>query len=221
MAYCVSFKRVQGPLPCPELSSGLQLPRPFPRVPRPRRGCLQGFRGSGHPPKGVFLAAGSPQELANWLGAGSWPQDHPPGTGDEIGQLRRANADVRLRSWATLPQREKEDPSPADALAIDRISDELGATLSRDIEVPVNDGEMTAAEAWEAAKGQLRAEIPRATFDTWVDSAELLGYADGEFVIAVRNQYARDWLDDRLSNTIRQALIGITGQGQGVRIVVG
>ena len=79
---------------------------------------------------------------------------------------------------------------------------------------------MNAERHWQAALGQLQLELPRATFDTWVRDAELLTYEDGEFVIGVKNAYARDWLEDRLSATVKQTLAGITGRTVAVRFVV-
>jgi len=68
--------------------------------------------------------------------------------------------------------------------------------------------------------GQLQVEMPRAKFETWIRDAELLSYEDGEFVIGVKNAFARDWLDDRLRPTIKQVLGGIAGRTVDVRFVV-
>jgi len=35
---------------------------------------------------------------------------------------------------------------------------------------------MNAEQAWQATLGQLQLEMSRASYDTWVSSAELLGY---------------------------------------------
>ncbi|MEE9216475.1 MAG: chromosomal replication initiator protein DnaA [Anaerolineales bacterium] len=79
---------------------------------------------------------------------------------------------------------------------------------------------MQAERLWQAALGQLQVEMPRAKFETWIRDAELLSYEDGEFVIGVRNAFARDWLDDRLRPTIKQVLGGIAGRTVDVRFVV-
>ncbi|MFQ5943764.1 MAG: chromosomal replication initiator protein DnaA, partial [Anaerolineales bacterium] len=77
-----------------------------------------------------------------------------------------------------------------------------------------------AERLWQAALGQLQVEMPRAKFETWIRDAELLSYEDGEFVIGVKNAFARDWLDDRLRPTIKQVLGGIAGRTVDVRFVV-
>jgi chromosomal replication initiator protein len=72
---------------------------------------------------------------------------------------------------------------------------------------------MNAEHAWQATLGQLQLEMSKASFDTWVSSAEFLGYDEdtGCFEIGVRNAYARDWLDDRLNATISRLLTGLLG----------
>jgi len=72
---------------------------------------------------------------------------------------------------------------------------------------------MKAEHAWQATIGQLQLEMSKASFDTWVSSAEFLGYDEdtGCFEIGVKNAYARDWLDDRLSNTMSRLLTGMMG----------
>ena len=72
---------------------------------------------------------------------------------------------------------------------------------------------MNAEHAWQATLGQLQLEMSKASFDTWVSSAEFLGYDEDKscFEIGVRNAYARDWLDDRLNETISRLLTGMMG----------
>jgi chromosomal replication initiator protein len=72
---------------------------------------------------------------------------------------------------------------------------------------------MNAEHAWQATLGQLQLEMSKAAFDTWVSSAEFLGYDEEThcFEIGVKNAYARDWLDDRLGATIARLLTGMLG----------
>ena len=79
---------------------------------------------------------------------------------------------------------------------------------------------MKATQAWQAALGQLQLEMPKASFDTWVRDTELITYEDGAFTIGVKNAYARDWLDDRLSSTISKLLSGIMNRTVSVRFTV-
>ncbi len=79
---------------------------------------------------------------------------------------------------------------------------------------------MKADQAWEAALGQLQMEMPKAAFDTWVRDTELVSYEDGSFIIGVQNAYARDWLESRLSSTVKRMLTGIMNRTVGVRFIV-
>jgi chromosomal replication initiator protein len=79
---------------------------------------------------------------------------------------------------------------------------------------------MKAEQAWQAALGQLQMEMPKAAYDTWVKSAELVAYEDGVFIIGIGNAYARDWLESRLSSTVIRMLTGIMNRTVAVRFVV-
>ncbi|HEY9121998.1 MAG TPA: chromosomal replication initiator protein DnaA [Brevefilum sp.] len=72
---------------------------------------------------------------------------------------------------------------------------------------------MKAEHAWQATIGQLQLEMSKASFDTWVSSAQFLGYDEETslFTIGVKNAYARDWLDDRLSAKLSRLLTGMIG----------
>ncbi len=79
---------------------------------------------------------------------------------------------------------------------------------------------MNAQQAWQAARGQLQMEIPKAAFDTWVRHAELVSYEDGSFIIGVPNAYAKDWLQSRLSSTVTRLLTGMMNRTVEVRFIV-
>lgn len=74
--------------------------------------------------------------------------------------------------------------------------------------------------AWQAALGELELQMTRATFNTWLKDARLLACDDSEYVIGVRNDYAKDWLENRLHDTILRTLAAITGQEDSIRFVV-
>lgn len=79
---------------------------------------------------------------------------------------------------------------------------------------------MKAEQAWQATLGQLQLEMSKAAFDTWVRDTELITYEDGSFVIGVQNAYARDWLESRLSSTVKRLLTGIMNRTVQVRFIV-
>jgi chromosomal replication initiator protein len=79
---------------------------------------------------------------------------------------------------------------------------------------------MSAKKIWNATLGELELQMTRATFDTWLKDSRLLSYEEGEFVVGVRNDYAKDWLENRLKDTILRALTSILGEEAQVRFVV-
>jgi hypothetical protein len=48
--------------------------------------------------------------------------------------------------------------------------------------------------------------MTRATFDTWIKDTRLIGWDGTKFTIAVKSQYALDWLKNRLAKTIERTL---------------
>jgi len=79
---------------------------------------------------------------------------------------------------------------------------------------------MDAEQAWQSALGQLQMEMPKASFDTWVRDTQLVSYENGLFVIGIRNAYAREWLESRLSSSVTRLLMGIMNRSVDVRFVV-
>ena len=71
---------------------------------------------------------------------------------------------------------------------------------------------MNAHQAWQNLIGQLQMEMSKATFDTWVRSAELVNFTKIVFTIGVQNAYARDWLESRLSSTVTRHLTGLMNE---------
>jgi chromosomal replication initiator protein len=79
---------------------------------------------------------------------------------------------------------------------------------------------MNAEQAWQATLGQLQMDMSKAAFDTWVRDAKLVSYEEGHFTIGVKNAYARDWLDGRLSSTVMRMLSGMVDRSATVQFSV-
>ena len=86
------------------------------------------------------------------------------------------------------------------------------------IEVTATSG---GTESWQSVLGQLQMEMPRASFDTWVRDTQVASFDGKVLTVSVRNNYARDWLESRLTSTISRLLVGIMNQSVQVRFVVG
>ena len=79
---------------------------------------------------------------------------------------------------------------------------------------------MKAEEIWQAALGELQLQMTRATFATWVKDTSVISYEDGTFIIGVHSDFAKDWLENRLLNTIKRTLIRIVGHAVEVKFVL-
>lgn len=80
---------------------------------------------------------------------------------------------------------------------------------------------MDAAQIWSAALGELQLQMTQATFETWLRDSQLLRYEEGTFVIAVKNGYAKDWLEHRLRPTIKRTVSRLSDRTIDVKFVVG
>jgi hypothetical protein len=61
-------------------------------------------------------------------------------------------------------------------------------------------------KAWDHIKGILQREMAKGDFDTWVKDVDLVD-ADGDtFILVAQNEYARDWLEQRLQPKIEKML---------------
>jgi len=92
-----------------------------------------------------------------------------------------------------------DHPEPADPFA--------SADLSVNEQIP--NRTLSPVQAWDAVQAQLQMEMPRASFQTWVQDSAVTRYDGNVFFVAARNAYARDWLESRLASTVNRLLIGI------------
>ncbi len=75
-------------------------------------------------------------------------------------------------------------------------------------------------EAWEMVSGQLRVDMGRAQFETWVQPLKPLGYSERVFRLSAINPYNRDWVENHLQNRITSLLSGMLNEPVTVKVVV-
>jgi hypothetical protein len=76
-------------------------------------------------------------------------------------------------------------------------------------------------EAWDMVLGQLRMEMSRAQFETWVQPLRALGYQERVFSLGAFNPYARDWVENRLKSRITRLMEGMYNEAVILQVVVG
>jgi len=79
---------------------------------------------------------------------------------------------------------------------------------------------MRAEDAWRSVLGEIEVGMGRSSYVTWLKSARLITYEDGQFVIGVANGYAKEWIEQRKLNDIKRMLAERMGRGVNVLLIV-
>ena len=80
--------------------------------------------------------------------------------------------------------------------------------------------EMNTDEVWQNVLEQLQLQMTRATFDTWLKDTRIVSQNNGHLVIGTKNAYAKDWLENRLFNTINRTVADILGYSIDIEFIV-
>jgi hypothetical protein len=104
--------------------------------------------------------------------------------------LRAAEEQIRLRRWA---QRQEQADRRED-LEEDRID-------------PEDDGPSAEAHRiWTRSLEELKLQMTKATFDTWLRGSKVVEAGEGCLTIAVQHVHAVDWLQNRLLPVIERTV---------------
>src|SRR2546421_6864578 len=80
--------------------------------------------------------------------------------------------------------------------------------------------ELTAESLWSEVSSRLRGALNETTYRTWFDHVEGIQLSDDEFVLAVPNDFTRDWIEGHFLGLIRAAVGDATGQERRVQLVI-
>lgn len=78
----------------------------------------------------------------------------------------------------------------------------------------------TLEQLWESALKQCQNQMTRATFDAWLLGTTLRSAENGLYLIEVKSDLARDWLEHRLCTSIQRVLSDLVGQETTLQFVV-
>ncbi len=67
-------------------------------------------------------------------------------------------------------------------------------------------------DLWDMVLTELRLQMTKATFDTWLRSTALLRREEKWVVVGVPNGYVKEWLEHRLAPTVQRTLASLLGQ---------
>ena len=80
--------------------------------------------------------------------------------------------------------------------------------------------ELTAEGLWSEVSGRLRGALNETTYRTWFDHVEGLELNDEQFVLAVPNDFTRDWIEGHFIGLIRAAVGDTTGHERQIQLTV-
>jgi chromosomal replication initiator protein len=78
---------------------------------------------------------------------------------------------------------------------------------------------LNSNKVWQAVLGELQLGISKANFDTWFKNTSIVSTEDDVFVVGVPNAFAREWLETRYRQQVKQALQRSIGHTVDVRFV--
>ena len=80
--------------------------------------------------------------------------------------------------------------------------------------------ELTAEGLWSEVSSRLRGALNETTYRTWFDHVQGLDLNDDEFVLAVPNDFTRDWIEGHFIGLISAAVGDATGRERRIQLAV-
>ena len=80
--------------------------------------------------------------------------------------------------------------------------------------------ELTAESLWGEVAGRLRGALNDTTYGTWFGEAQGLELEGDRFVLAVPNDFTRDWIEGHFLGLIGAAIRDVTGEDRPVELRV-
>jgi len=75
-------------------------------------------------------------------------------------------------------------------------------------------------QIWSAVQEELRFQLAKPSYETWLKNTALLSAEGGIFRIGVPSKLAKDWLEDRFAGLIQETLQAVTGSEVEVDFIV-
>jgi chromosomal replication initiator protein len=91
-----------------------------------------------------------------------------------------------------------------------------GAGAGR-VEQPI---ELTAESLWTEVAGRLKGALNESTYRTWFGEVEGMEVTDDTFILAVPNDFTREWIEGHFLELIRAAIRDATGHQRRVQLTV-
>ena len=79
---------------------------------------------------------------------------------------------------------------------------------------------LTAESLWEDVSARLRGALNEKTYRNWFSEVGAVGVDDGTFVLAVPNDFTRDWIEGHFVELIRAAIKDATGADHRLQLTI-
>jgi chromosomal replication initiator protein len=77
-----------------------------------------------------------------------------------------------------------------------------------------------AQQVWTLALDQLQLKMTKSAFNSWLRQSHPLSYEPGKMLVAVQNDYAKEWLENRWAGMIERVLADIIGESVRIEFTV-
>jgi hypothetical protein len=103
-------------------------------------------------------------------------------------------------------KRIEPDPEAEKGIEAESQSTASTAATKRDEAAIEADGASETAQKWLEVLEQLRLQMPKATFEAWLQDTKVMRRVEGRLVVGVKDATAKDWLDNRLKPMIERTV---------------
>ena len=79
---------------------------------------------------------------------------------------------------------------------------------------------LNARQIWQVALGELKLQVSKANYETWVKNTSVVSFDDQTFVLGAPNTFAKEWLESRFLTQINQALARVIGRPVELQVIV-
>ncbi|MCP3915405.1 MAG: chromosomal replication initiator protein DnaA [bacterium] len=113
----------------------------------------------------------------------------------------------------TEPLSTPNPPSVENTAQADAVPQQDNETLSNDPDVDIT-------TAWDRLRQDLKRRILPEQYETWFRRSALVRVTDGAVVLAVQNEFARDWIGRYYRDMLEQAVLSTLGTKRRIEIVI-
>ncbi|RME98609.1 MAG: chromosomal replication initiator protein DnaA [Chloroflexi bacterium] len=79
---------------------------------------------------------------------------------------------------------------------------------------------LNSEQVWKDTLVELQLQMTRATFDTWLKDTRIVSQNHDQMVIGTKNEFAKDWLENRLFTTINRTVANVLGRPVDIHFTV-